>query len=192
MAAASPLDPFIPAPEVSERHATDVAAPAAVVMGVVRTFDMYAITPVRLIFRMREMLMGVKAPPRVSRPFIEEMQGLGWQCLVDRPKSLFVAGAACQPWLADVVFRPIRAEDFAAFNEPGLVKIAWTLEVEPLGPNRCQLATETRVVATDDEARTRFRQYWRWARFGIVLIRRLMLPAIRRRAEAMAAAGADR
>ncbi len=189
MAAASPLDPFIPEPDVRERHATDVAAPAAVVMGVVRTFDMYTIAPVRLIFRMREMLMGVKPPPRVPRPFIEEMQGLGWQCLVDRPESLFIGGAACQPWLGDVVFRPIPAEKFAAFNEPGLVKIAWTLEVEPLGPNRCRLSSETRVTATDEEARARFRSYWRWARFGIVLIRRLMLPAIRRQAEALARAG---
>lgn len=189
MAAASPLDPFIPAPDVRERHTTDVGAPAATVMGVVRTFDMYTIAPVRLIFRMREMLMGVKAPPRVPRPFIEEMQGLGWQCLADRPDSLFIGGAACQPWLGDVVFRPIPAADFAAFHEPGLVKIAWTLEVEPLGPSRCRLSSETRVVATDAEAHAHFRQYWRWARFGIVLIRRLMLPAIRRRAEALAGAG---
>lgn len=129
MAAASPLDPFIPEPDVRERHATNVAAPAAVVMGVVRTFDMYTI---------------------------------------------------------DVVFRPIPAEEFAAFQEPGLVKIAWTLEVEPLGPSRCRLTSETRVVATDAEARARFSHYWRWARFGIVLIRRLMLPAIRRQAEALA------
>ena len=184
MVASSPLDPFIPAPDVRERHATDVAAPAAVVMGVVRDFDMYSISPVRLIFRLREMLMGVNPRPRTRRPFLDEMQGLGWQCLVDRPDSLFIGGAACQPWLGDVVFRPIPAEQFAAFREPGLVKIAWTLEVEPLGPDRCRLATETRVVATDDEARARFRSYWRWARFGIVLIRLLMLPAIRRRAEA--------
>ena len=45
------------------------------------------------------------------------------------------------------------------------------------------LATETRAVATDAEARARFRRYWRWARFGIVAIRWFMLPAIRREAE---------
>ena len=39
-------------------------------------------------------------------------------------------------------------------------------------------------VATDPDARQRFLRYWRWARFGIVLIRWLMLPAIRRQAEA--------
>lgn len=181
----SPLDPFIPAPDVRERHQILVAAPAAVVMGVARNFDLYSIPAVRLIFRARERLMGVRPSPRVPRPLIEEMQGLGWQCLADRPESLFVGGAACRPWLAEVVFRPIPPADFAAFDEPGLVKIAWTLEVEPLSADRCRLATETRVVATDAEARALFRRYWRWAGYGIVLIRRLLLPAVRRQAESM-------
>jgi hypothetical protein len=46
------------------------------------------------------------------------------------------------------------------------------------------LAQETRAAATDETARTSFLRYWRWARFGIVSIRRLLLPAIRRAAEA--------
>jgi hypothetical protein len=63
------------------------------------------------------------------------------------------------------------------------VKIAWTLEAEPLEPALTRFSHETRAVATDGEARTKFRQYWRWARFGIVSIRLLLLPAIRRAAE---------
>jgi hypothetical protein len=38
-------------------------------------------------------------------------------------------------------------------------------------------------VATDEPARTAFRRYWRWARFGIIAIRLLLLPAVRRAAE---------
>jgi hypothetical protein len=184
--ASSPLDRFIPAPDVRERHEIVVAAPAAMVMRVARKFDLYSIPAVRLIFRAREMLMGGKAPPRAPLPLVEEMQALGWQCLADRPESLFVGGAACQPWLADVVFRPIPPADFAAFDEPGQVKIAWTLEVQPVSSTCCRLATETRVLATDAAARARFRRYWRWAGYGIVLIRRLLLPAIRRQAESAA------
>jgi hypothetical protein len=182
--APSPLDAFIPQPDVREHHETVVAASAASAMAVVRTFRLESIPAVRFIFRLREILLGARPAPREPRPFLEDMQSIGWQCLLDRPESLFVGGAACQPWLADVVFKPIPAESFVAFHEPGLVKIAWTLEVEPLGPDRCRLSTETRVVAADGESRTRFRKYWRWARFGIILIRLLMLPAIRRQAEA--------
>ena len=71
-----------------------------------------------------------------------------------------------------------------AWRDPDRVKIAWTLEVEPLGPDSARLSTETRAVATDADARRKFLRYWRWARFGIVAIRLLMLPAIRRQAEA--------
>ena len=108
---------------------------------------------------------------------------MGWGLLQNEPGRLFIAGAACQPWLADVVFRPIPSASFAAYQEPGQVKIAWTLEVEPVTPESARLATETRAMATDQSARRRFRRYWRWARFGILPIRWLMLPAIRRRAE---------
>jgi hypothetical protein len=111
------------------------------------------------------------------------MLALGWGCLADEPGHVFVAGAACQPWQADVVFSPIAPEQFAAYAEPDQVKIAWTLEAEALGPALTRFATETRVVATDAQARAKFRRYWRRFRIGIVMIRRLLLPAIRRRAE---------
>jgi hypothetical protein len=65
----------------------------------------------------------------------------------------------------------------------------WTLEAQPLGPAVTRLLTETRVQATDEAARTKFLRYWRFARFGIVAIRLLGLPAMRRAAERRFAAG---
>ena len=94
-----------------------------------------------------------------------------------------MAGATCQPWHADVRFEAVPADRFAEATPPDRVKIAWTLEAAPLPGDRCAFATETRAVATDAAAQARFRRYWRWARFGIVTIRRLMLPALRREAE---------
>jgi len=92
---------------------------------------------------------------------------------------------------------PVAPEQFAAYAEPDQVKIAWTLEAEALGPALTRFATETRVVATDDHARTKFRRYWRIFGIGIVMIRRLLLPALRRQAErqwrsAHASAGEER
>jgi hypothetical protein len=108
---------------------------------------------------------------------------MGWGVLAREPGRLFIAGAHCQPWLANVAFAPIPPSEFAAYREAGRVKIAWTIEVEPLGPVASRLVTETRAVATDDDARTRLRRHWRWARFGIVAIRWFMLPAIKKQAE---------
>jgi hypothetical protein len=63
----------------------------------------------------------------------------------------------------------------------------WTLEAEPLGPKLTRFRTETRVQATDGAAWKRFRRYWRWAGVGMVLIRWLLLPRLRREAEGRAA-----
>src|SRR5688572_27089723 len=80
-----------------------------------------------------------------------------------------------QPWLPNVVFRGLAPEEFRAFQEPGNVKIVWTLRADPVGESESMFRTETRVTTTDQTARTKFR--WYWARFspGIVLIRRVML-----------------
>lgn len=176
------LDPFIPDPEVRERFATTVRAPAALVIEVARDFDMRSPLPIRAIFRLREILMRAPRGPRRARGLLEETTALGWGVLTERP-DLIVCGSACRPWRAEPGFRPIAAEGFAEWAEPGWVKIAWTLEAEELAPVRTRFHHETRAVATDLEARKRFRRYWRWARFGIVAIRMLWLPAVRRAAE---------
>lgn len=179
-----PLDAFIPDGDARERHAVTVRAPAALVYRVAQDFDLQSLPLVHAIFWLRGKLMRATPVSRRARGFLAEMRSLGWGTLVERPGELFMAGATCRPWLADVVFTPIPAEEFRGFAEPGVVKIAWTLECHATGPVRTQLATETRVIATDDGARQRFLRYWRWARMGILPIRWLLLPAIRKRAEA--------
>lgn len=178
------LDRFMPQPDIRERHEELIRAPADLVFDVAMHFDLQSIPLVRAIFWLRGKLMGAApAEPRVPQGFIAEVMGLGWGVLAQRRGREIVMGAAVQPWKADVKFRAIPAEQFAEFAEPDLVKIAWTLEAEPLGQELSRFASETRAVATDDAARARFLGYWRWARFGIVAIRWMMLPAVRREAE---------
>lgn len=179
----SPLDRYIPQPDVRERFETTIHAPADVVMDVARGIDMQSVPAVRAIFRLREFFMRASPPPRVPRGLLEETRALGWGLLEERPGRLVVCGAACQPWLPDVKFSPIAPDRFAAYDTPGQVKIAWTLEAQPLSSGVTRFVQETRAVATDDEARRLFLRYWRWARFGIVAIRMLLLPAVRRAAE---------
>jgi len=179
------LDRFLPAPDVRERHAVQVRAPAAFVFTVARQFDLQSVPLVRAIFRLRARLMRARADAArpVTRLDAAGLLRLGWGVLAEDSGRLFVAGALCQPWQADVVFTPLSAERFVMYSEPDFVKIAWTLEAEPLAPTRARLATETRAAGTDPAARQKFRRYWRWARVGIIAIRWLVLPAIRREAE---------
>jgi hypothetical protein len=178
------LDRFVPQPDVRGRHETTIHAPAELVMDVARNFEIESLFVVRTLFCLRAALLGAatqQSQPR--RGLVAQMLSIGWQCLAEDPARFFVAGAACRPWQADPAFSPVAPGQFASFAEPDQVKIAWTLEATPLAPTLTRFATETRVAATDDEARIKFRRYWRKFGAGIVLIRLVLLPALRKQAE---------
>lgn len=180
----SPLDDFITSPDARERFAITVDAPPEIVFRVAQEYDLQSHPVIRTIFRVREILTGSAPVRREPQGMVAELTSLGWGMLQMEPGRLIIGGATCQPWLADVKFRAVSAAEFPRYAVPGEVRIAWTLETAPVDGTRTRLATETRVKATDPEARRRFLRYWRWARFGILPIRWLMLPAIGRRAEA--------
>ena len=103
------LDQFMPEYEVAERHHVRVAAPAAMTLSAAADSDLQQSTIVRVIFRARELVLGAK------------------------PDAQIVVGAVTQPWLPNVVFRGLAPEEFRAFQEPGYVKIVWTLRADPVG-----------------------------------------------------------
>lgn len=183
----SPLDPFLPTYDAREHFEVQVQASAARTFAIATAFDLQSPWPVRAIFRLREILLRSQAvAPAAARGLVADLTALGWGELASTPERLYVGGAYCQPWQADVRFRPLTAATFGGFQEPGFVKIAWILEAIPGGPADCVLRTETRARATDAGTQKRFQRYWRWARFGILPIRWFLLPAVRRRAETAA------
>jgi hypothetical protein len=178
------LDRFMPVYEVRERHQTRVRAPVEATFAAARALELNRSPLVRAIFRGRELLMGSSAgAARPPRPFLDEVLSLGWRVLAETPGREIVLGAVTQPWQADVVFRGVPPEEFAAFDEPDCVKIAWTLAVNPLGPDESVFRTETRVASTDLSARRKFRRYWAVVSPGILLIRRETLRLVKQAAE---------
>ena len=174
----------MPEYDVVERHRVAVSAPAHITLAAASETDLRQSVLVRSIFRARELVLGA-SPAKASQPrgLLAQMKSLGWRVLAEDPGREIVVGAVTQPWLADVVFRGIPADEFAGFQEPGFVKIAWTLRADAVGSAHSIFRTETRVATTDSLARERFR--WYWARFspGIVLIRRVMLRLLKGEAE---------
>ena len=178
-----PLDRYIAEPDIRERFETTVRAPAAIVMDVATHFDLQSLRSARAIFRLRELLLRSAPPaPRPPQGLLDEMTKLGWGVLTHEP-GVIVCGAHCQPWQADVTFTAIPADQFAAWQAPVQVKIAWSLEADAIAPDVTRFGQETRAIATYAIGRARFLRYWRWARFGIVAIRLLLMPAVRREAE---------
>jgi hypothetical protein len=181
------LDRFMPDYEVAERHHVRVAAPPELVLEAAAQADLMRSPVVRAIVRMRERILGAAGGAgRRPQGLLEEMTALGWRVLADVPGREIVAGAVTQPWHADVVFRGLPPDEFIAFDEPGYVKIVWTLRADPIGDESSIFRTETRVLSTDAESRRRFR--WYWARFsaGIIVIRQVLMRRLKSDAERQA------
>lgn len=178
------LDTFMPVYEVVERHAIEVDAPASVTLGAARDADLEASPLVRAIIRTREIVLGAgPVDRRAPAGLIADMQAIGWGVLADVPDREVVAGAFTKPWEPNVTFHALPPDQFAAFAEPGYVKIAWTIRADPISATRSTFRTETRVVSTDDATRATFRRYWSVFSPGIVVIRWALLGPVKREAE---------
>lgn len=178
------LDRYMPDYEVAEQHDVAVAAPASTTYDVLRAMDPLASPLVSAIFRGRELLLGAEhVRPPEPQSIVEQTMALGWRVLVEEPGREIVVGAVTKPWEANVVFRGLPPDEFLDFNEPGYVKIAWTLAVEGIAPERSVAWTETRVMTTDPVARKRFRRYWAVFSPGILAIRHAGLRRVRTDAE---------
>jgi hypothetical protein len=178
------LDRFIPVYEVGSRHRVGVSAPAAITFATANAMELLRSPLVRAIIRAREIVLGARADDRPRpRGLLAEMQALGWGVLAEIPGREIVVGAVTRPWEADVVFRALPPDEFARFDEPGWVKIVWTLRADPAGAAASVFSTETRVIATDPAARARFRWYWSFFSPGMMLIRWASLLPLKREAE---------
>jgi hypothetical protein len=177
------LDSFMPTYDVCERHAIATDAPADITLAAAKAMDLEDSRIVRTIFKARELIL--RARPAIARPrgLHAGMQAIGWGVLAETEREV-VFGAVTKPWEPDPVFRAVPPAAFAGFSEPDHVKIVWTLRADPAPGGGSTFRTETRAIATDERARTKFRRYWAFLSPGIILIRIAMLPALRAAAEA--------
>ena len=168
-----PLDPFIADPEIDEQHETRVRGPVAVAMKTLRELDVNRSPLVWLIFNLRTLPTRLRGGPVQweYKGLVDQMLAIGWGVLAVIPDRLFVAGAITKPWEADVQFRALPPAEFERFDEPGYVKIVWTLEADELPSGHESIVrTRIRVKTTDPSARNRFRRYWAILSPGIILV----------------------
>ncbi len=165
----SELDRVFPQWDFRERHATRVDAPPERVFDAVRKVTLAEMGTFRVLARLR----GIRAP--ADRPVLE-LATPAWSLLAEDPGRELVLGAVGQPSRARGGARP--AGDVRSFALPGYVKMAisWRLDA-------ATLSTETRMLATNEAARRKFRRYWLVIRPFSGLIRRVWLRAIKRRAQ---------
>jgi hypothetical protein len=83
----------------------------------------------------------------------------GWVLLGERPTELAL-GLIGKFWRPVIEYRPVGADEFADFAEPGYAKTVYALEARSLTPTRTLLTGTMRTATTDEHARRWFRRYW--------------------------------
>jgi hypothetical protein len=180
------LDRLIPTPRLLERDVIELAAPPDRVWEVARHLDMSRVPIVRALFALRT------APSRLgdagaeqTRLRIDDLRSTpeqpGFAILVDDPPRELAVGAIGKVWHLDIPFIHVPdADAFARFYEPGEVKVAWAIEIEPYGASDTRLALELRVDATDDDTWRKFRRYFHVVGPASRFIRRSLLHGLER------------
>jgi hypothetical protein len=185
------IDRYIPTFDVTQICEVKVDAPPDETYRAIREADLRD-PLVNALFSIREFplriarrLRGAAAPAAPAKVTFGSMitEGPGWVLLGEEPGVVFAVGWVGRFWRRDYGGRPVTADEFVRFHEPGYAKLAVTFSVQPAATGGTMLRYEARTATTDETARRTFRRYWRVIRPGVALVMRRALRSIRIEAE---------
>ena len=122
------------------------------------------------------------APPKITFGTITQ-QGPGWTVLAEEPGRELVIGSVGRFWEKDYGSRPVAADEFVSFREPGYGKLAIGFSLRPDLRGGTLLRYEARTATTDATAYRKFHRYWALIRPGVALVMRSALHRIKLEAE---------
>ncbi len=181
------IDDLISTPRLLEVSSVELAAPPEDVWQFVRHGDLGESPLVRALFAVRTLPSRLSAKPSQKLElrlddFHSTPETPGFQLLTEEPNRSVSVGAIGKVWQLDISFRHVDGPtEFATFDDPGWIKVAWELRVETRGELGSLLSLELRVDATDEESWEKFRRYFRLIGPGSHFIRRNLLRGLRRR-----------
>jgi hypothetical protein len=180
------LDEFAPVYQFSEYHSLHVKASPAQVYQAIRAVTADEIALFRTLTKIRTF--GRQGPESIlnapgKQPILDVATRTTFLHLAAAPDREIVVGTVV---VAPPGFRRRDAPTPEAYREltrPGFAKASMNFRVADDGAGGSHLTAETRVFATDAQARRRFARYWRIIYPGSAVLRRTWLRAIRTRAE---------
>ncbi len=183
------LDDYMPEYDVHEIHAIRVHASPQRIYGAIQavTIADLGIANGLVVLRSLPALLSGKAPPSrvTSRPLFRLGPNSGFFLLAEEPSREMVIGFIGKFWKPTGAewYRCSGPDEFLSFEHPDYAKAAWNLHIDAKAQGWCRLSTETRVLGTDPQAKRKFQAYWSVVYPGSAYIRRVLLKAIKRRAE---------
>lgn len=181
-----PAQLAVPEPDFSEIHSVFLHSNVERAIAAARDVPVSEIRSLRPLWAVRALpalLLGSRAlRVRGNRSVWETALAAGFAVLDERPDG-FVLGHIGQQWRPNGGECPEFGdlEGFRSFDRPGFCRVAVSVGAT-CEDDGVRLTTETRVAATDDDARRRFGRYWIVIRPFSGLIRRGWLRAVRRAA----------
>ena len=166
------IDKYLPKWDVSEYHQISIDLPPQQAYQAVKALDLGRSRLIRVLFTLRGL-------PHEDPMTLEALTSIGFVVLEEVPPAEIVLGLVGQFWRMRRGVHRVEATEFLSFADPGFVKAAWNFRVQRVA-NGSIVSTETRVVATDAQARRSFRRYWFFVRPFSGLIRREALRLIKR------------
>ena len=106
----------------------------------------------RLLYRLR----GLPDFPRS----VDGMLEFGFVLIKEDPPHEFVFGLAGKFWTPSGGVVNIKPDEFADFFEPGHSIVVTNFTLEPRGPRRTRISTESRVRSNGHGAKRAMRLYW--------------------------------
>jgi hypothetical protein len=191
------LDSLIPKPALVEIDRAELAVDAGRAWEAVRDVDLAKSALVRTLFAIRTIPDRLKGAEGQLRLQLDDLVSTpdkpGFQILAEDAPHELAAGAIGKVWQPVIPF--VHVSDgaaFADFSQKGYIKVAWALRVVPESERTSRVEFEVRVVATDEDAWTKFKRYFRLIGPGSHLIRRVLLAQLERELGTPDAAQNDR
>jgi hypothetical protein len=173
------IDDVMPTYHFHEVHAIRIHASPDRVFCAIKAITPQEIRFLRALMAIRSL--GIAHLPKAT-PFLDIFTRWGYVLLVQEPDRELVGGgilrvsSGARPKVTD-------PQSFLGFAEPGCAKVTLNFYVKDMGEGWSRVTTQTRVLGTDRSGRRRFGAYWRVIYPGSATIRRMLLRAIKRRAE---------
>jgi biotin transport system substrate-specific component len=149
------LDSYLRRSDVSRRYEILVAAPPETVWAALRTADFSRPWVIRWLLRLRGL-----GRQRSGPLTLDAFEQARFAILEEVPPSHIVLGLAGRFWRPTGPLLTIDRESFLAGAPKGFARAAWSFELQADGEASTLLATETRVLASDDRSRRSFLRYW--------------------------------
>ena len=169
------IDQVIPRYDEREYHQIEIRGDRRKVYQTARSIDFSDSIIIRTLFRLR----GLPA----SSTNLNGLLQVGFLLVDEIPLEEFVLGLVGKFWTYRAQILKLDAVQYGEFNQKGYAKLAWNFAIHESAPGLVRLSTETRIVCTDEQSKSRFKRYWFLIDRFSGLTRKEMLRVVKRRVE---------